>query len=276
MLKADKLSAPGLDLPAVKRFGGEESLGIADCHPGLDRFRSERRKKRREHASIFERAEGGDVKLRYATEQREDPIPLGHAALGKDVGKPIHCRAERGVAELSDSVVAPNPAQGEPVAATGSHVSVDRLVRDVEPPARQSVEQRPHLHPRERPGVLVVVQEIGADTVVRSLVDSLPFHIRPWANSGYRRCSFLEYRCFAVIRLNSLDQWSVFRGDFSFDLDGFLLEKLRWFIDTLIIGVVFLPFLRNDLSLDVVPYRFHGVPRPRTRADRHLQSATLR
>jgi hypothetical protein len=236
----------GLDLPAIKRLGGDESLSIADCHARLNRLRSERGKKRREHASIFERAKGVDVKLRYAAEQREDSIPLGHVALGKDIGKPIHCRSERGVAEVSDSIVAPDPAQGEPVAATGSDVSVDRLVGDIEPAARQLVEQRPDLRPRERPGMLLVIQEIGADTVVSPLVDSLPFHIEALgkprviedvhsSNPGASRSS----NSILSIIAECLPTGFLFRSR------------------PASCSVMSSPFLRHSVSLHVVPCHFH-------------------
>lgn len=53
----------------------------------------------------------------------------------------------------------------------GGDVAVDRLVGDVEPAARQTVEQRPRLRPTERPRRLFTI--LGADAILWSLADSV-------------------------------------------------------------------------------------------------------
>ena len=89
MFQAREFFAPGLDLAAVERFGGDERPGIADRHAGFDRLRSESRKQRREDAAVLQRAERGDVELGHAAEQREYAVAFRYAALRQNIGKAI-------------------------------------------------------------------------------------------------------------------------------------------------------------------------------------------
>ena len=177
VIKAGKLFAPRLHLAAIKRFGGDERLGIADAHAGLDRLGSERRKQGREHAAVLERAKRGDVELGRPAEQRKNAISLADPALGKDVGEPVRRSSQRGIAEIANAFVAADPAQRKLVAAAAQDMSVKRLMGDIEPAAGQSVEQRASLRPREPSGVLLVIRQVGAGIIFRPFADSLPFHV---------------------------------------------------------------------------------------------------
>ena len=158
MLQAGELLAPRRDLAPVERFGGDQRFGSADRHAGFDRLRPEGREQGRENAAVLQRAERGDVEFRSAPEQREYPVTLGDPALRQDIGEPVRLRAQSRVAEIANLIVAPDPAQSELVAAAGRDVAVDRLMCHVESAAGQTVEQRPRLCPRERPGRRVVIQ----------------------------------------------------------------------------------------------------------------------
>src|ERR1035437_1346847 len=140
MLQARELFSPRLYFPPVKCLRGNKRLGTADRHTGFDGFRAERREQRREDAAVLEGAERGDVEFGHAAEQRKNAIRFGYPTLHQDVRKPVRRGAERRVAEVANLVVTTNPAQRQLVAATGQDMSVDRLMRDVEPAVGQTIE----------------------------------------------------------------------------------------------------------------------------------------
>ncbi len=181
MFQAREFLAPGLDLAAVERFGGDKRFGIADRHARFDRLRSERRKQRREDAAVLQRAERGDVEFRHAAKQREDAVALRYAALRQNIGEAIYSRAKRCIGEIADAVVAADPAQGELVAAPGLHMPVDRLVGDVEAAAGKAVKQPARLRPGKRLGVLFIVD---GGWRRRSLQDVFGFAPIPWPALG--------------------------------------------------------------------------------------------
>jgi hypothetical protein len=55
-------------------------------------------------------------------------------------------------------------------------MSVDRLMRDIESAAWQTVEKTTRLRPGKCPGALGIIQEVGADVILGALPDPLPFH----------------------------------------------------------------------------------------------------
>jgi hypothetical protein len=59
-------------------------------------------------------------------------------------------------------------------------------MRDIEPTARETIKQRPRLRPSKMLGVTFVLLKVGASKILRTLLDSLPFHGRPWANLAAR------------------------------------------------------------------------------------------
>src|ERR1035437_2690010 len=81
-----------------------------------------------------------NVEFGHAAEQRKNAIRFGYPTLHQDVRKPVRRGAERRVAKVANLVVTTNPAQRQLVAATGQDMSIDRLMRDVEPAIRQTIE----------------------------------------------------------------------------------------------------------------------------------------
>ena len=93
VLQAREFFSPRLDLAPIECFGGDEHLGLADRHTGLDRLRTECREQWREDAAVLQRAERGDVELGHAAEKREYPIAFRNPALRQDIGKSVRLRA---------------------------------------------------------------------------------------------------------------------------------------------------------------------------------------
>ena len=180
MFQAREFLAPGLDLAAVERFGGDKRAGVADRHARFDRLRSESGKHRREDAAVLQRAERTDVELWHAAEQRGNPVAFRNPALRQNIGKAIYGRAKRCIGEIADAVVAADPAQSKLVAAPGLHMPVDRLVGDVEAAAGKAVKQRPRLRPGKRPWRTRHNRRGWRRRIVfRTFSDSLPFHDWP-------------------------------------------------------------------------------------------------
>src|ERR1019366_5644703 len=102
-------------------------------------------------------------------------------ALRQKIGKTIHGRAKRRIREITDAVVAADPAQGQFAAAPGFYMPVDRLMGNVEAATGKAIKQPARLRPGKRLGALVIVDEVGADVFFRTFSDSLQFHGWPWA-----------------------------------------------------------------------------------------------
>ena len=129
-------------------------------------------------ASVLQGAESGEVEFRYPAEQRKDPVSLADSVSGQDVGKPVGCRAQLGIAVIADASSRPIQRRAS-LSPRAGRVPVDGLVCDVEPAAGQTIELCSRLRPRKGTDILFVIWKTGAETLLRLLADSLPFHCRP-------------------------------------------------------------------------------------------------
>ncbi|MGD0533110.1 MAG: hypothetical protein ABSA62_12820, partial [Methyloceanibacter sp.] len=71
----------------------------------------------------------------------------------------------------ADAIVTPDPAQCDFVAAASEYVTIEGLIGNVQPVAREAVEKRPCLFPGKGRSKFIVILKIGPRIVTRSLPD---------------------------------------------------------------------------------------------------------
>jgi hypothetical protein len=129
------------DLPPVQGLRGDEHTSLAGRHADANRLGAERGEHRAEHAAALECAERGDVELGNAAGQGVDALARAHAERAQDIGEAARQLGEAVIGIVDGLAALAEPPQRHVPAVTVSHVTVDRLMGNVQPsPARQPVE----------------------------------------------------------------------------------------------------------------------------------------
>jgi hypothetical protein len=159
------------DLALVELGRGHEQPRVAHLAARGDRLRAEGREQRRHHAAGLQRAQHRDVELGQPPHQHEDALARRHAQAAQRVGEAAGGGRQVGVAEVDALAALADPADRGAALARRAEVAVDRLVRDVQPAARQAGELRARLRPVEAAADRVVVGQVRRHAPPARLLD---------------------------------------------------------------------------------------------------------
>ncbi len=159
------------DLALIDRPRCHQDVGAPDVDPGGNRFGPEGREQRRDHAAVAQRAQHRDVELRGAAHEGEHAIAFVDAQRAQHAGESPGEPAELGVTDVAGGDHAVPGAIGDKPqrrAARGRahRVPVQGGVGDVAHAGTHALAQIRYIGPVELGALVLVVREVGPNTVV--------------------------------------------------------------------------------------------------------------
>jgi len=140
--------------------GGDEDPALAEIDPCGHRLGSEGCGQRGGDRPSLQRAEHRDREDRRRARQDEHAFALLHAELAQRAGEAVARAGEFRIAELDRRYPAAEHPQRRAAGERTLRVAVDRLVREVQPAARQALQRVGRTRPAEAAALLGVVGEM--------------------------------------------------------------------------------------------------------------------
>jgi hypothetical protein len=157
---------------------GQEHPRVAQLNPRPHGLGTEGREERADDDARLHRAERRGIEFRHAARQDEHPVPRRDAVGVEDMGEARGLGGEIGVGQGAPRAFPAQPDEREVRAVARRDVAFERLVGDVPPAARQSVEPRAGGVPSRRQPRLALAS--------RALPDDLVVHAPALSSSGAR------------------------------------------------------------------------------------------